>query len=169
VHTVEQFKTYSQAPVTIGWPAVIGLGEKHRLQVPIDKPDRYIWIAAGKYLQDVAANRWWTQCRITFLLSGNPVGSLLYANHADALSAASVVDTGRPLFRKLAAAQGPQPSLVYYGVNNAAAVVQSMELPCFFVRVRCDVVIYEIELGYSVTGGANTDEFLTGFRIMSTI
>lgn len=170
MHTAEQFKTYSVAPVVIGWPAVIGIGVKHIIGVPLEMPDRNIWIAAGKYLQDTGpgSNNWWVQVRITFLRSGNPTGHLLFANHSDGLTAAQIATLERPLFKHGTGGPGSvQPPLQHHAVNVPGAYLRSIELPCFYVRVNCDQIAYEIEQGYSTIGGANPDEFITGLRVVS--
>lgn len=168
MQTVEQWQTYSVAPVLISWPAAVGFGIKHTINVDENLPERFIWLGVGKIYQETVNNAWWAQVRINFMRGGNVVGSLLYGDHSDGLTTLFTSNPGRPLFRHVAGGQGAvQPPLVAYSFSAPAPFKNYLELPCFHVRVVCDRVVYEIEKANNITGGANPDEFLTGLRVVS--
>jgi hypothetical protein len=169
----------------------MGKGKIHELALSPDLPRHHVWIAAGAFKQEGAADEWKITASLRFFKSGSVVGELPIN------TASEVRSFEQPLLAGLLAAGSRQPALRYQvqnnfnlavatapdqrGADNAGALtklwnapavpttwhVSTLDIPCFEVVCHADSVQYIVTEREPDTFGSDAIRLLTGLRILS--
>lgn len=184
---VESFSRHTQA---IGQ---MSKGVLHQLGLTADLPRHFIWLAAGAFKQEAAADEWKITGSLRFFKSGSIVGELPINTASETRS------WEQPLLLTLLPAGSRQPALRYQVNNNfnlavasapdargadntgnltkswnSPAVpitwyVSSLDIPCFELVCHADLVHYVVTDREPDTFSSDAIRLLTGLRILSVM